>query len=133
MSPVGGKKKNTSKTAGRKRPTTKKVKSKKSKTKKQSARKPAKKKKSVRRLGQQVGATYHRRTFMFDDVADAEISRIQEGLGAPTASEAMRTTVKKMAKLMRHVGRGGVVQVRFDSGNRAIELDFPAIRDGDGG
>lgn len=93
------------------------------------AKKGAKKvtKKLTRRKPRRRKVRYERRTFMFDHETDLDTSTIQAGLRAPTASEAMRFTVRKMAELMAHVGKGGKVYVEFGGKRRPIEMDIPAV------
>jgi hypothetical protein len=83
-------------------------------------------KKTTRRKARRRKVRYERRTFMFDRQTDRDTSFIQDGLRAPTASEAMRFTVRKMAELMQHVAAGGKVYVEFGTKRRPIEVDIPS-------
>lgn len=93
------------------------------KKKKKAAKKVAKK--TPRRKPRRRKVRYERRTFMFDRETDRDTSSIQDGLRAPTASEAMRFTVRKMAELMAHVAEGGKIYVEFGGRRRPIEVDIP--------
>lgn len=92
--------------------------------KKRSTGKKAKAVPRSTRPGRRSGVAYFRRTFMFDERTDLIVGQIQEGLSASTASEAMRTTLRRMAKLMQFVAKGGVIRGVLE--DLVIELDFPA-------
>jgi hypothetical protein len=70
---------------------------------------------------------------MLDDQTLQEAALVQDSLGASSASETVRYTIRKMARLMRVVSEGAEVKAIYPSAGRGkrpktVVLDIPPAR-----